>query len=68
MGTLLHSCVEFYELIKLSFGMVSGVGPGIDALDGGRNAARGVGIWDIFKSFPHPINLNGALFSRNVKR
>jgi len=34
MGTLLHSCVKFCEEIKLSFGVVSGVGPGIGVLDG----------------------------------
>jgi len=40
MGTLLHSCVEVHEPINLSFGMVSGVGPGIDVLDGGPRALR----------------------------
>jgi len=34
MGPLLHSCVEVCEPIELSFGVVSGVGPGIDVLDG----------------------------------
>jgi len=34
MGTLLDSCVEVREPIKLSFGVVSGVGPGILVLDG----------------------------------
>jgi len=33
MGTLLRSCVVVYEPIKLSFGVVSGVTPGIDVLD-----------------------------------
>ena len=33
-GTLLHSCVEVHEPIKLLFGMVSVVGPGIGVLDG----------------------------------
>ena len=35
MATLLHSCVEVCEPIELSFEVVSGVGPGIDVLDGG---------------------------------
>jgi len=34
VGTLLHSCAEVREPIKLSFGVVSGVGPGIYVLDG----------------------------------
>ena len=33
-GTSLHSCVEVHELIELSFGVVSGVDGGMDALDG----------------------------------
>jgi len=34
MGTLLHSCVEVHELIKLSFGVLSGVCGGMSVLDG----------------------------------
>jgi len=34
MGTLLGSCAEVREPIELSIGMVSGVGRGIDVLDG----------------------------------
>jgi len=34
MGPLLHSCVEVRELIKLSFGVVTGVSPGIDVWNG----------------------------------
>jgi len=34
MGTLLRSCGEVRTAIELSFGVVSGVGPGIDVLDG----------------------------------
>jgi len=34
MGTLLHSCVEVHDLIKLSFGVVSWVGEGMGVLDG----------------------------------
>jgi len=33
MGTLLHSCVEVREPIKLSFGAVSGVSGGMGVLD-----------------------------------
>jgi len=47
MGTLLHNCVEMCELIELSFGVVSGVGPGIDVLDGG---SREGSFWGCF---PH---------------
>ena len=32
-GILLHSCVEVHKPIELSFGVVSGVGPGIGVLD-----------------------------------
>ena len=34
MGNLLHRCVEMRRAIELSFGVVSGVGPGIHVLDG----------------------------------
>ena len=34
MGTLLRNCAEVREPIQLSFGVVSGLGPGIDVLDG----------------------------------
>jgi len=34
MGSLLHSCAEVRIAIELSFGVVIGVGPGIDVLDG----------------------------------
>jgi len=46
MGTSLHSCVEVLEPIELSFGVVSGVGPGILVLDGGSRVlkSRG-GFW-----------------------
>ena len=33
MGTLLHRCVKVRKAIELSFGVVSGVGPGIHVLD-----------------------------------
>jgi len=34
MGPLLHSCVEARAVIELSFGVVSGVTPGIHVLEG----------------------------------
>jgi len=34
MGNLLRRCVEVRKAIELSFGVVSGVGPGIHVLDG----------------------------------
>ena len=34
-------CVEVHEPIKLSFGLVSVVGPVVGVLDGGQHAARG---------------------------
>jgi len=55
-GPLLHSCVEVHEPIELSFGMVSGVGPGIDR---GPRASRGRDcFWDFF-GICTPIHLNG---------
>ena len=33
MGTLWRSCEKVREAIKLSFGVVSGIGPGIGVLD-----------------------------------
>ena len=53
MGPLLHSCVEVCEPVELSFGMVSGVGPGIDVLDW-VHVPRG-----IFFGICAPIHLNG---------
>jgi len=40
MGTLLHRCVEVRKAIELSFGVVSGVGPGIHVLDGSPRVSR----------------------------
>ena len=45
MGHLLHSCVDLRTAIKLSFGMVSGVAPGID---GGPRASREWTVSGIF--------------------
>jgi len=36
----MHSCAEVCEPIELSFGEVSGVGRGMDVLDGGPRAPR----------------------------
>jgi len=43
MRPLLHSCVEVHEPIELSFGEVSGVGPGIDVWTG-VHVAQGRGV------------------------
>jgi len=52
MGTLLHSCGEVHTVIELLFGVMSGVGPGIDLLDGGPRASRGRGcFWHGFWHF-----------------
>ena len=40
MGNLLYRCVEVRKAIELSFGVVSGVGPGIHVLDGSPRASR----------------------------
>ena len=53
----MRSCVEVHERIELSFGMTSGVGPGIDVLDSGPRASRGA-VSGIFRHL-HPIGLNG---------
>jgi len=51
-GTLLHRCVEVHRAIELSFGAVSGVGPGIHVLDGSPRASRGRGcFWLGFRHF-----------------
>jgi len=54
MGPLLHSCVEVREPIKPSFGIVSGMGPGIVVLDGGLRASGRMGcFWDFSAFAPH---------------
>jgi len=64
MVTLLHRCVEVCKAIELSFGVVSGAGPGIHALDGSPRASRekscfwhGFGIFRKFVS----IDFNGVM-------
>ena len=50
MGTLLRRCVEVRIAIELSFGVVSGVGPGIHELDGSPRASRERGcFWHGFQ-------------------
>jgi len=44
-GILLRCCVEVRITIELSFGVVSGVGPGIHVLDGSPHASRGRGCF-----------------------
>jgi len=69
MGPLLRSCAEVRAAIELSFGMVSGVGPGIGVLDGGPHASRGRGyFWD-FSAFVPPFVRMGRMtycLPRNV--
>jgi len=49
MGILLRRCVKVRKAIELSFGVVSGVGPGIYVLDGSPRASRGrVCFWHGF--------------------
>ena len=58
MGNLLRRCVELRKAIELSFGVVSGVGPGIHKLDGSPRASRGRGcfwhgFWHFSAFLPH---------------
>jgi len=39
-GDVVACCAVVHEPIELSFGTVSGLGPGIDVLSGGRKASR----------------------------
>ena len=65
MRTLLRRCVEVRRAIELSFGVVSGVGPGIHVLDGSPRASRGRGC-----SCPIPVifdtNITEWMCRRNV--
>jgi len=68
MGPLLHSCAEVRAAIELSFGVVSGVGPGIHELDGVHVSQKEGAVWGFF-GICAPIGLNGLnkVFShRNV--
>ena len=64
MGTLLHRCMEVRRAIELSFGVVSGVGPGIHVLDGSPRASREGAVFGmvfgIFRKFGS-IDFNGDL-------
>jgi len=52
MGNLLRRCVEVRTAIELSFGLVSGVGPGIHVLDGSPRASNGsICFWHGFGHF-----------------
>ena len=62
MGPLLRSCVEVCLPIELSFGVVSGIGPGIDEWNG-IHMSQGEGV-DFGVVCPHwPIGLNGLISS-----
>jgi len=61
---LLRRCVELRKVIQLSFGVVSGVGPGIHVLDGspraqGEEAVSGM-VFGIFRKFGS-IDMNGKM-------
>jgi len=62
MGNLLHRCVKVRTAIELSFGTVSGVGPGIHVLDGSPCASRAVSgmVFGILQNFSC-IDLNGEM-------
>jgi len=48
MGPLLHSCEEVRTAIGPSFGVVSGIDPSIDVLDGGPCRSREGWILGLF--------------------
>jgi len=62
MGLLLHSCAEVHEPIKLSFGVVSGVRPGIDVRNEGLRASREGVVSGVVS--PHwPNGFNGVFLT-----
>ena len=70
MGILLRHCVEVRRAIKLSFGTVSGVSPGIHVLDGSPRASRGRvcfwhGLWHFLAS-RHALVSIGLMTLRNA--
>jgi len=70
MGTLLHRCVEVRKAIELSFGVVSGVVPGIHVLDGSPCASRRrvcfwYGFWH-FSASGHALVSIGVMTLRNA--
>jgi len=62
---LLCSCVEVHEPTELSFGVVSGVTPGIHVLDEGPRAPRGRVYFGVVCSH-WSIGFNGVFCNRNV--
>ena len=63
MEPLLRRCVEVRTAIELSFGVVSGVGPGIHVLDGSPRASRGSCFWHGFWHFSASVpTLRYALY------
>jgi len=70
MGHLLRSCVKVHEPIELSFGVVSGVGSGIDQM-GSTSCLKGKGMFLGFFSICAHIYLTGqndVLFAENCIR
>jgi len=55
MGPLLCSCVEVRAAIELSFGMLSGVNPGIHALDRVHMPQKEGAVLGIFLAFAPPL-------------
>jgi len=53
-GAFLRSCVEVRTAIKLAFGVVSGMGPGIDVLDG-VHVPQGKGLFGGFFGICVPL-------------
>jgi len=63
MGPLLHSSAIVHEPIEMSFGVVSGVGRGIDVWNGGQRASRGRQVSEVVS--PHwPIGFNGVFLRK----
>ena len=65
MGTLLCSCAKVCELIELLL-VVSGVGPGIDVLDGVHVPQKEEEVWGICQSSSSPLVSMADIFNRNV--
>jgi len=70
MGNLLRRSVEVRKAIELSFGVVSGVDPGIHVLDGSPRASRGRGcfrhgLWH-FSASGHALVSIGVMTQRNA--
>jgi len=53
MGTLLRRCVEVRIAIEPSFGVVSGMGPGIHVLDGRGRGCFWHGFWHFSAFTPY---------------